>query len=314
MIGVLSRSLGLPANRVRIALDELNSVGAARPERTASPTGPVQIWRGRRPDAVVTSLRDRELQAAQARHLLRRQLTGLDLADIMNHPDMSAPQAVVTLNGWRQVQARLGELTPRTRQEALAIMPEAVLDAQTVRAGADNDRDLARRGILARRIGVPSGVGDASRALHAEMAAHSFNHYRQVAHLPARIIIMDRRTAILPIDPARVSRGALEVTAPAAVARLVELFHTYWDKALPPEQPMSPDIVLTPREAAIIALLTEGHTDASVSAELGISVRTIAYSISDLMSRCGVQNRFQLGLVLGSQTITPRTTEKEPEQ
>ncbi|WP_412540496.1 helix-turn-helix transcriptional regulator [Longispora sp. K20-0274] len=86
---------------------------------------------------------------------------------------------------------------------------------------------------------------------------------------------------------------------------MVNLFNTYWDEATPPERPMSPDIVLSPREAAIIALLSSGHTDASVAAELGISVRTIAYTVSDLMNRCGVSNRFQLGLVLGAHGTTP---------
>ncbi|WP_412540497.1 helix-turn-helix transcriptional regulator [Longispora sp. K20-0274] len=309
MIGVLSRSLGLPASRVRTALDELNSVGAARPERAATPTGPVRMWRGRRPDAVVTSLQARHVEESQARHLLRRSLSGLELGDIMRHPDLAAPGAVRVLIGGLKVRTRLGELAPRVRRESLSITPEPTENAETVRAGAPGSLALARRGIVMRNLGVPSGPGDASRAVGVELAAAGVV-FRELPQLPARIVIFDRENVIVPIDPTRPGRGALEVTAPAAVAQFVEVFNRYWDKARTPEPLTHPDIVLSARESAIVALLAEGHTDASASAELGISVRTIAYSLSELMNRCGVQNRFQLGLALGAYSAIKPATHK----
>ncbi|GIJ67034.1 hypothetical protein Voc01_019510 [Virgisporangium ochraceum] len=57
---------------------------------------------------------------------------------------------------------------------------------------------------------------------------------------------------------------------------------------------------LTARERAILRLLGEGHTDGVVAERLGISLRTIAYTMRSLMDRLGVENRFQLGLVLGA--------------
>jgi DNA-binding CsgD family transcriptional regulator len=57
---------------------------------------------------------------------------------------------------------------------------------------------------------------------------------------------------------------------------------------------------LSHREQAICALLAAGHTDASTAGLLGISSRTIAYTLRALMDRVGVENRFQLGLVLGA--------------
>ncbi|MGY0233167.1 LuxR C-terminal-related transcriptional regulator [Longispora urticae] len=304
--GELGRALGLPARRVRTALDELNSVGAARPERTASPTGPVQLWRGRQPEAVVVSLQERQVQAIQAKHLLRRSLSGLDLADIMHHPDLAAPGSVRVLGGTARVRARLGELLPTIRRESLGITPEPALSEEAVRAGGHLALALARRGVTMRNVGVPSGVGDASRAVGVELASEGVT-FRELPQLPARIVIADRETVILPIDPAQAGKGALEVNAPAVVAQFVELFHRYWDRSSLPEPPLHPEIVLGPREQAIVALLASGHTDASVSAQLGLSVRTIAYTLSDLMTRYEVQNRFQLGLVLGAHGTRPTT-------
>lgn len=49
-----------------------------------------------------------------------------------------------------------------------------------------------------------------------------------------------------------------------------------------------------------MALLARGHTDAAAAAELSISERTVTNIMRSLMDRVGVQNRFQLGVVLGS--------------
>ena len=57
---------------------------------------------------------------------------------------------------------------------------------------------------------------------------------------------------------------------------------------------------MTSRERAIVGLLAEGCTDAVVAQRLGISQRTIAYTLRTLMDRLGVENRFQLGLTLGT--------------
>ena len=67
--------------------------------------------------------------------------------------------------------------------------------------------------------------------------------------------------------------------------------------APPPGPPM---IALTPRERAIVELLAQGHTDETAARELELSRRTVGYALGGLMSRLGVDNRFQLGLALGA--------------
>ena len=58
--------------------------------------------------------------------------------------------------------------------------------------------------------------------------------------------------------------------------------------------------VLTAREKALVELLAAGHTDASAARRLGISPRTVSYTLQSLMDRLEVENRFQLGLALGT--------------
>jgi DNA-binding CsgD family transcriptional regulator len=71
---------------------------------------------------------------------------------------------------------------------------------------------------------------------------------------------------------------------------------------------------LSHRERAIVALLAAGHTDASTAQLLGISSRTIAYTLRALMDRVGVQNRFQLGLALGAFEAETVPADEEGEQ
>ncbi len=47
-------------------------------------------------------------------------------------------------------------------------------------------------------------------------------------------------------------------------------------------------------------LLARGHTDETAARELDLSRRTVGYALGGLMSRLGVDNRFQLGLALGA--------------
>ncbi|MFC0032595.1 LuxR C-terminal-related transcriptional regulator [Micromonospora chaiyaphumensis] len=60
---------------------------------------------------------------------------------------------------------------------------------------------------------------------------------------------------------------------------------------------------LSPREAALIDLLAQGHTDATAAQELGISKRSVSNMMRSLMDRLEVDNRFQLGAALGALNI-----------
>jgi DNA-binding CsgD family transcriptional regulator len=56
---------------------------------------------------------------------------------------------------------------------------------------------------------------------------------------------------------------------------------------------------LTPRERAVVRSLLAGHTDATIARMLGVSARTVQYTIRSLMDRLGVTTRFALGHALG---------------
>lgn len=190
--------------------------------------------------------------------------------------------------------------------------PEPMFDVDTVRAAAPLDHMLVAQGRTVLTLGVPATVGDTTAAHTLRLTSGGMQH-RVLPSLPIKLILVDRRVAVLPLDPHDVGQGALEVCDPPAVEELVARFLSLWADAGTSKNGPSMSIELTPRERAIVSLLAAGHTDSSASASLGLSRRTVVYAVQGLMERCGVQNRFQLGLVLGPLRDNPTETDDESE-
>jgi DNA-binding NarL/FixJ family response regulator len=76
-------------------------------------------------------------------------------------------------------------------------------------------------------------------------------------------------------------------------------------KPRPDRQQEVPTIELTDRERRIVELLTTGASEEDAASELGLSRRTVVYTLRTLMDRIGVENRFQLALVLGASHAIP---------
>ncbi|GAA3117380.1 hypothetical protein GCM10010521_01360 [Streptomyces rameus] len=78
------------------------------------------------------------------------------------------------------------------------------------------------------------------------------------------------------------------------------------------EERLAAVMPLDERQRRLVALLLAGHTDASAAGRLGVSPRTVTNILRSLMDRLGVDNRFQLGVALGSRMRTPERTNHPP--
>ncbi|MFE0458591.1 LuxR C-terminal-related transcriptional regulator [Kitasatospora sp. NPDC058965] len=297
----LAATLKMARRRVQEALDELRAVGGCEPEGARQPR-----WRAAAAHTLADALRRRRLETAAAANTLRQRMTspgGLAIKEA----DLSTAfgTTIRPLFGSEQVRARLGDLVAAEHCEHLAMNPEPAFDNRTLQAAAPLDRKLVSRGIQLFSLGVPRAADDRSGAHTQELIAGGM-HYRELPALPTKLIIIDRTTAIVPIDPGTPGKGAWEITTPAVLHRLTELYLQYWHQGITPERRWTPPMSLTPRERAVLSLLADGHTDDSAAAQLGLSRRTIAYTIADLMERYNARNRFQLGLFL-SDLDTPAT-------
>jgi DNA-binding CsgD family transcriptional regulator len=308
-ISDLARDLAMPARRAQAAVDELAAAGAVIPDEThPDRRRRMPAWRPVAAPLLLRELRRRKPRVVNMAEYARRHRGLLD--------------AVTPATGLRANQLadrattrrRIAELTAVERREQLTLSPERTFSPDAVAAALPLDRQLVARGVRLRSCGVSAPDGDGSSAA-AEVLATVGTEYRERAEVPLKLIIFDRRVALLPVDPLDLEAGTYEIDDPALVGALVILFEQLWSTAEDPRRGGVPSIMLTAREKVILKLLAEGHTDVSVAQQLGISQRTIAYTLRALMDRLGVENRFQLGLALGAtRAIVPPIEDMEEEQ
>lgn len=304
----ISQSLQLKARQVRAALDELISLGAAAPAGVVAGDG--RTWASRAPEQVVAMLRDRHDQAAMARHRLQLRLMRMAHPTVIGDPARLPGDQVRQLDGLERARERMNVLVTGVRSEFLSMNPEPSFSTAQLQGSAQFTRKMIARGVAVMSLGIPPSADDESDWYEAEMRNRG-SQYRELPLVPAKLMVVDRTTALMPINPADRTQGYWEITAPEAVRELTALFQQQWGRAKKPHRNWKPPMHLTPRESAIVVLLAAGHTDAVIAAKLDISVRTIAYTLSSLMERYQVTNRFQLGLRLGAEAAQAESLDDE---
>ncbi|RKR90456.1 regulatory LuxR family protein [Micromonospora pisi] len=301
----LSRELGLARARVVAALDELAALRAAQPVGSPAVHGSARVSRRWHPcplPQVLGRLR-RPVVPSADRDRWRRHFAAIDGLRL---PALEPSRT--RLWGSRPLaRRRIAHLAAAERHEHLAINNEEVLTAEVTAAALPTDRALVERGVQMRIVGRPPGDGDRSTA-HLAQLGNASGIYRELPDLPLKLMVFDRRVALFPADPLNFEAGVVEIDDPPAVQALCGLFDRLWAQGRDPHRQGVPPITLTPREQALVALLSAGHTDVSAANELKLSVRTVAYTMRELMDRLGVENRFQLALLLGAAGAAPIPT------
>lgn len=144
---------------------------------------------------------------------------------------------------------------------------------------------------------------------------------RIVPALPLKLVISDRKIALVSLNLDGISHDALVTESAPLVELLCQVFEGYWSRALPltaasggtPESlraalsrvepgPAVPSVrssssrEATAEEQSILALVGAGLTDEAIAARLGLSVRSLRRRSQKLMADLGAANRFQAGV------------------
>lgn len=301
-----ARELGMPPRRVTEAIEELVTENAVYPlgngRRTGLQPSESTLWRALPPVEVIRLLRHRRLRVVDPWEQARRHVATVVGFELEPSSEALSNRQIKLVQGVGNIQGRIAELGRIERHEHLTFSPEQAIDASTVAAASPLDRELLVRGVRVHVLGVPPADGDATAA-HTENLYKLGARLRVAEELPIKLMIFDRKVALLPVDPLDSRRGALEIAEPSLVDRFVALFLREWDHARDPRRHGVPTVQLTDRERVLVEQLAAGHTDALVARRLSISARTIGYTLRGLMDRLGVENRFQLGLALGAQGV-----------
>ncbi|WP_237706709.1 helix-turn-helix transcriptional regulator [Kribbella flavida] len=204
---------------------------------------------------------------------------------------------VEILKGRANASRRIEELGAQTKESFWGLIP-AHVDDIVAPAEESPDLPLLERGIKMRTVYLQSMTVSKQGLEFAAYMYKQGNEVRATPTLPMRLLIIDQKIAIMPLNPQQESAGAVIHRSPAVVALALALFDAYWSRAIelfsPEDRPdTSP---LTPHEAEVLRLLAGGAKDEQVARLLGISLRTARRITANLSDRLDATSRFELGV------------------
>ncbi|MFE6510425.1 helix-turn-helix domain-containing protein [Nocardioides sp. NPDC057767] len=129
---------------------------------------------------------------------------------------------------------------------------------------------------------------------------------RVVPTVPLRAFIVDREIALIPLmnSEHNTVQDALLLHPSGLLDAIIALFDLIWNSA--PKLVATPEGTvetaadrLEPLDTKVLSLLLAGLTDASIGAQLGLSLRTVQRRVRQMMDRARVDTRLQLGYEAG---------------
>ncbi|MEU1122638.1 helix-turn-helix transcriptional regulator [Streptomyces sp. NPDC005899] len=198
-----------------------------------------------------------------------------------------------------QVREVITDLAARSRTEILTAQPGGGRDEGSLREAEPRDREVLDRGVRMRVLYQHTARFSSCTAAHIDHMLELGAQVRTLDDHFSRLLVFDAETAVISL--AANPLGAVVVREPHTVAFIVETYERLWLSADPcTGAPAARAGVAGDVRQAIVRLLVEGMTDASIASRLGMSVRTCRRHIADVMEELGAQSRFQAGYLLAS--------------
>ncbi|MEU5387169.1 LuxR C-terminal-related transcriptional regulator [Kitasatospora cineracea] len=292
-VTMLALRLALPESEVRRSLDRLSALALIQPS-AAEPVG----FRALNPERGLEALLARQ-QAEVAAQNMKLEASRAAAAQLIAElsftagvPDFETEHLV----GPATIRDRLADLGDTLEEEVMTFAPGGAHTAEDLAASREPNAALLSRGVRMRTIYLESARNHAATREHVSWLSSQGARVRTAPTLPVRMIIMDRRKAVLPANTSDASVGALVLSGEGIVAALCALFESTWATATPlGTTPANPDS-LPSQEAEVLNLLAQGFTDEVIAKRLGVSPRTARRIAADLMTRLEARSRFEAGV------------------
>ncbi|MFC8716813.1 LuxR family transcriptional regulator [Kitasatospora sp. NPDC057198] len=202
----------------------------------------------------------------------------------------------VYVDGQEDIRLRIAQLVSDCRLELLSaqpgLRPPAVLELAHTQ-----DRRMLSRGATLRALYQPVALTEESAVRHATSMSGHGAQLRILDEPFLRLIVIDRRIAVIPATEDH-NRAAF-VEDPAAIAYLVAGFERDWARAEQVHWHHLDNRTLTRTITDRVGrLLAQGLTQRAVATRLGLSERTVAGHISRLRDLYGAGTLFQLGWLM----------------
>lgn len=210
---------------------------------------------------------------------------------------------VERITGLEAIRTRLDELAFFARDEVLAAEPYDALTPENIENSRPLDMRCLRRGVSCRSLIRRTALKDGpTRSYLLELTAAGAQ-IRVLDALDELMLVYDRRTALVPLDPGNTSKGALCSAEEGIVTTVVNNFERLWAGAddltalLGRRGESTPEPGPTETQGKVLRLMCTVGKDEIGAREAGVALRTYRRHISDLMQLLGAENRAHAALL-----------------
>jgi DNA-binding CsgD family transcriptional regulator len=195
------------------------------------------------------------------------------------------------------VSSRLLEIVAGARRDVLNLHAGMVPPASQLDNSRDEDLELLARGVSVHTVcpqefALHTHVRDYVEQMEAHGAITRF-----ALDLPHRLVVVDGRVAILPIDVRDLSAGALIVTDRSLVVSLHHLGARILRRSKSLRETVASLDLPTKVERQVLMLMSAGLTDAASAKRLNVTERQYRRYVAKVMTRLNAASRFQAGVL-----------------
>lgn len=190
----------------------------------------------------------------------------------------------------------LGRLAGSARREIVTFHPHARLGPGDALPPVTHGQ--LRRGVRASTVCTPAALEERAVRASLEELAAAGARVRVAEALPHWLVLVDRRVAVVSIEPATRSGDAVVVRDRPLVTGLGALFSTTWRTARPLAEDASAgsEVDVRERDREVLQAMSSGVTDDGAAQAMGVSTRTYRRYVAELLRRLGARSRFQAGI------------------
>jgi DNA-binding CsgD family transcriptional regulator len=218
------------------------------------------------------------------------------IAQFANSRSPTRQPNVEHLAGIEEIREKLAVLTHRVQREVMTFAPNGAHTEESLKAAQPLDMELLRRGVRMRTVYLDSVCNSPHTVAYAEWLAERGGEVRTVPSLPVRMVIVDRDTAVIPVEAEDARQAAVVLTGHGTLTALCALFESVWMSAVGlGDVQKRDDSGLSAQERDVLDFLYRGLTDDAIAKRLGVSPRTSRRVANDMMERLGARSRFQAG-------------------
>lgn len=256
------------------------------------------------PDLVVSRLAEDQMeQLHQAMRRLTHTRPILDSLrrDAPSHAGAEPALGIERMEDLSLVRGRIDDLSFFARQEVMSAEPYGALSPENIGHARPLDMRCLRRGVTIRNLVRRTALDDPPTLNYLRELTANGARIRVAKDFSELILIYDRHTALVPVDPQDTSRGALCAREAGLVGNIITLFERLWDAAedfgsLVDAAEPAPSPLTAAQQEALRSMCTVSK-DETGAREMGVSLRTYRRHISDLLQLLDADNRAHAALL-----------------